>query len=172
MRKKVISLTKYKKYLFLLPLFFGVFSVTYAINSISTGYQITSSSQTINVHGSCRIVRTTSGSNVFAPTKTATEWNSFINYKPSNVSVTACPPPCTDWMYSATSSNYTHWMVFKSSGSFRLYWQQSPNSTPLLTTGTPASATSYVTGGYRYERGSVISDSSYYATYYIRRCPV
>lgn len=159
------------KYKILLSLLFvlSVFSITYAIDTISSGYRITTTSRTINAHSKCQIVRTTSGSDVFAPTLTSTEWTSFINNKPSNVSLSACPPPCTSWAFS-DSSQITSWSTFKYSSS-QFHWARGPAQGPTVS-GMSYSATSYTTGGYRYERGALVRENGSYGVYYIRRCAV
>lgn len=169
-----ISLINKQKYVLLLLLFLlSGFSIAYAINTASTGYQVTGSVQTINVHSNCRIARTTSGSNVFAPTLTAGEWSSFVSNHPANVTLTACAAPCTPWVHNTTStSNWTEWYVFKRAGSFRIWWEQDRMGWPVLLTGTPSTATSYVVGSYRYERGAVAWEATDYASYYVRRCPI
>lgn len=176
------SLINKQKYVLLILLFLlSGFSIAYAINTASTGYRVTGSPQTINVHNNCRIARTTSGSNVFAPTRTAAEWNAFIAGKPSNVSLSACAAPCTPWVHTSNSTTATYWYVFKpvgsNSGSFRIWWEQNPRTEqPLVKSGKPYTATSYTIGGYRYERGAqsydIAGPSSDTASYYIRRCPV
>lgn len=66
------------------------FGIVYAVGGISTGFRVTGSSQTIDAHGTCKQVKTTSGNNVFVPTKTSAEWSAFRNNKPANVSLGSC----------------------------------------------------------------------------------
>lgn len=71
--------------------------MVYAINTVSEGFQITTSQRTIDAHGTCRKVVKTSGNDVFAPTKTAAEWNAFISNKPASVNLGQC---CEGTMYA------------------------------------------------------------------------
>lgn len=73
----------------LVILFLG-FTTAYAINSVSEGYRVTGSTRIVNAQGTCYSAKTTSGNDVFFPTKTATEWNAFLAHRPSNVSLGEC----------------------------------------------------------------------------------
>jgi hypothetical protein len=64
--------------------------VAYAINALNQGYHVTTTTQAVSGYGNCYNVRTTSGTDVFFPTNTQTEWNAFISKHPSNVTLSAC----------------------------------------------------------------------------------
>jgi hypothetical protein len=154
-------------------------STIYAINTVTEGYRITTTSQTITAHGICRTAVKTSGNDVFAPTRTSAEWNAFIANKPGNVTLNACAPPsvCSDWTHSQANSDYTEWYVFKpiggNPGCFRIWWHQDRmTSVPVAVCVQPYTATTYVVGGYRYERGALAWNVTDYAGYYIRRCTI
>ncbi len=93
--KKLFKKLKLKKNI---PIIFGVIifmvisSVTVygLINSISTGFKATSTGTIIDAHGRCKNVAKTSGSDVFIPTKTSTEWNTFLTNHPANIDLSGC----------------------------------------------------------------------------------
>lgn len=70
-----------------------------AIDTQNTGWKVTSSVKTIDVHSNCKTAVTTSGPDVFAPTKTAAEWTAFIANKPAAVTLGSCmpAPPYCQW---------------------------------------------------------------------------
>ncbi len=65
----------------------------FAINTQDTGYQVTTADQTIDVFGTCKQVR--SSRSLFAPTKTSGEWNNFLNWGNSILTLSACAT-CSD----------------------------------------------------------------------------
>lgn len=65
----------------------------FAIDTPDTGYQITSANRTIDVFGTCKQVR--SSQSLFAPTKTSGEWNNFLNWGNSILTLSACAS-CSD----------------------------------------------------------------------------
>lgn len=70
---------------------FFVPSFVWGINTIATGYQVSTSNVQIDAHGECRAVCVTSGSaSYFVPTKTASEWNSFRSSAPAEINVINC----------------------------------------------------------------------------------
>ena len=70
-----------------------VVSIVYAIDTVAEGYQVGSTAKTIDAHGTCRTVKTDSGSDIFVPTKTAAEWTAFRDNAPVGVTFAACSPP-------------------------------------------------------------------------------
>ncbi len=64
--------------------------LTIAINTLLEGYRISSTPQTIDVHEQCKVLSTTGAPDVFAPTKTAAEWQSFLDNPPPNVKIDPC----------------------------------------------------------------------------------
>ncbi len=88
--------------------------LSWAINTISTGYRITSTPQTIDAHGTCKVVSSTSANEYFAPTRTATEWNAFLNNKPNGVSINGCGCKLRYKVKTSTDESgwtYTDWGV-------------------------------------------------------------
>ena len=88
--------------IFTLSMIFTVYVVnipdTQALNTCATGWRVSSTSTTINCSGECRYVSKTSGSDFFVPTKTSSEWGSFISNPPSNASLSTgggCAPSPT-----------------------------------------------------------------------------
>lgn len=72
-------------------------SLVFAINTVSTGFQVPAGgSMEINVHSVCRRVINNRASAVFVPTKTATEWASFVAGSLASVSVVSC---CSGYSY-------------------------------------------------------------------------
>lgn len=60
-----------------------------AINTVDTGYQIgNGSNATIDAFGTCQVVTNNTGRTIFVSTRTANEWNSFLNHLPANVAAT------------------------------------------------------------------------------------
>lgn len=149
-------------------LFFSSIPNVYAINSVNSGFRLNSNAQTINAHNTCRVSRTTSGSNVFAPTRTSSEWSNFISNRPSNVSLSSCEV-CTGWLHGSYPHQYT-WYLFRSTGSVDIRWNYNTNPNIISLGSGNYSRTSYNHGGYRYERGPVKWSTSYYTSYYVRRC--
>ena len=67
-----------------------------ALGDRDSGYQVTSAPQDIDAWGTCKNV--SSSVSLFAPTKTAAEWNAFIANHPGQVTLNACgpAPTCSD----------------------------------------------------------------------------
>lgn len=66
-------------------------SLVFALDTAATGYSISGGAQkSIDVHGTCRNVYMELARQVFVPTKTATEWNSFLAHPPYGAVVSAC----------------------------------------------------------------------------------
>lgn len=82
---------KYKTF-FLLAL--GVFVVipgfVFALNTVTTGFQVGSSEILIDAHGVCQSVSATDGKSYFVPTNTAGEWSAFRTNKPAGVILDGC----------------------------------------------------------------------------------
>ncbi len=95
---------KFSVYWFIIFSVLSTVGIVFAINTITTWYRINATAQEI-YRGVCKSVKTTSWNNVFAPTKTQTEWNRFISNKPGNVSIWDCV-----WNNSA---NYIYEYVIK-----------------------------------------------------------
>lgn len=67
-------------------IFFGA-----ALLRAATTYRITAgSSPQVTEHSTCKKVTNSTGNDVFIPTRTVAEWNSFINNPPSGVTVASC----------------------------------------------------------------------------------
>ena len=64
--------------------------LVWGINTLLEGYRITSSGRDIDAHGVCKNVKSTDGNDYFAPTKTALEWNSFLNNHPNSITLSSC----------------------------------------------------------------------------------
>ncbi len=66
----------------------------YSVNSGATAE--------INEHGVCQRITNghTSGQRIMVPTKTASEWTTFRNNRPSGVGMAACPPACSGHLIS------------------------------------------------------------------------
>lgn len=81
--------------------------ISFALNAVSEGYRTTGTDQKINAHNVCKEVRQTGSNSYFVPTKTATEWSTFLSKKPSDVAVSNC---CTSipeesfYIYGSCSS--------------------------------------------------------------------
>ena len=68
-------------------IFLLVVLIVYALSS----YRINNgTAQTINEWGTCRRVTNSAGADIFVPTNTLAEWNSFISNHPPAVSVGSC----------------------------------------------------------------------------------
>lgn len=67
-------------------------SVSFAINTVDTGYQISiGQRQGLTPYGSCSSITNNHASNVyFIPTKTSVEYSTFLNHPPTGVVVGAC----------------------------------------------------------------------------------
>ncbi len=61
-----------------------------AINIISEGYRVSQAVVIIDAHNLCRSAAAVDGKDYFTPTKTSSEWQSFINNKPSGVALNSC----------------------------------------------------------------------------------
>jgi hypothetical protein len=66
----------------------------FAINSVSEWYRVSSTS-IINANGTCRSVTKNSWSDFFVPTRTSTEWTTFINNKPWTSTLWSCAVNCS-----------------------------------------------------------------------------
>lgn len=76
-----------------------------AIDTVSTGWRVTTTEKTINVWSNCKTAdKTGGGLDVFAPTKTAAEWTAFIAGKPASVTLAACI--FTTWSNPGTFLGY------------------------------------------------------------------
>lgn len=84
----------------------------YAINNISTGWQISAgSSMTVDLtanYGDCRVVTAPAGKSIFVPTKTAAEWNSFkANAASLGATLSSCAVNGVCWSSNGTTGpNY------------------------------------------------------------------
>ncbi|HET8581405.1 MAG TPA: hypothetical protein VFL98_02975 [Candidatus Paceibacterota bacterium] len=62
----------------------------FAINAISEGFKVNGTSQQISAYSSCYEANSTNGAAYFFPSKTSTEFSSFVNHKPAAVNLNAC----------------------------------------------------------------------------------
>ncbi len=62
----------------------------WAINTVATGFQTTTSDVEIDAHSTCQNVKHTWSNSYFVPTKTSAEWSAFRNNTPSDVALSAC----------------------------------------------------------------------------------
>lgn len=95
--KKNIKLNCKKILNILIILVFLFPAISYAINTVETGYMIApGESKEIDAHGVCRKVNNQSDDPIFdsktffIPTKTVLEWDSFINNHPEEVTISPC----------------------------------------------------------------------------------
>ena len=67
-------------------------ATAFAINSIAEGYRVLTNTTGTKVTSSsgCQTVTNSGSSDIFVPTKTATEWNSFLANKPSYITMGDC----------------------------------------------------------------------------------
>ena len=87
----------------------GSYGIVYAINTVSTWYQLgNSSSQTIDAHGTCKKVVNNSGNTYFVPTNTSTEWSNFRSNLPGSVSLQSCIDDSLAYSF-ATSEYWGAW---------------------------------------------------------------
>ncbi len=92
---KFFSKKSNKSLLTLLAVLFLAIPLTvFAINTVSTGFQVGSSNVKIDAHGTCKQVRSTSGT-LFVPTKSSAEWSAFRSNKPSGVTLSSCYVGCS-----------------------------------------------------------------------------
>lgn len=59
------------------------------IQAVANGQTIT-----VDAHGTCRKVTNSGGPTTMIPSRTAAEWNSFINSRPGHIGLAACGPVC------------------------------------------------------------------------------
>ncbi len=63
----------------------------WTINTVDTGTVLLDDSvRKIDAHGICKNVQATDGKQYFVPTKSTSEWNSFINGAPSGINISEC----------------------------------------------------------------------------------
>ncbi len=92
---KFFSKKSNKSLLTLLAVLFLAIPLTvFAINTVSTGFQVGPSNVKIDAHGTCKQVRSTSGT-LFVPTKSSAEWSAFRSNKPSGVTLSSCYVGCS-----------------------------------------------------------------------------
>jgi hypothetical protein len=72
----------------------------------------------VNAHSVCRNVSNNSGGNLFIPTNSAAEWQSFYNNPPAGVSLGGCVSHCTGtpWGTVNHGSSVTAWNAWSSCG--------------------------------------------------------
>jgi len=90
-------------------IFLASFSIVIAIDSNSEGWKLDpSESLSIDVNGDCRAIVNTGSNTYFIPTKTGTEWTSFINNSPGDVTVSNCQTPfsCGDNITDLDGNSY------------------------------------------------------------------
>ncbi len=100
--------------LLLSTIFIVPFSV-WAINTVSTGYQTTTTDTEIDAHSTCQNVRHTGSNSYFVPTKTSSEWLAFRNNVPSDVALSDC-----DWWWYTLPPDLAD--VFDPTEPFDDYW--------------------------------------------------
>ena len=69
----------------------GIPTYVWGLGTVATGFQTSTTEQEVNAHGVCHGVYHSGGTSYFVPTKTASEWTAFRNYKPGSVSLDECP---------------------------------------------------------------------------------
>lgn len=84
----------YKNF-FLLTLgaFVVIPGIVFALNTIVSGFQVSSTPVSIDAHGVCQKVNATDGKTYFVPTNTSTEWSAFRANKPAGVMLSSCVTP-------------------------------------------------------------------------------
>jgi hypothetical protein len=88
MRKKKVN----SKIFLVLSLIILSSSLVFAIDTVSTGFKMNGGdAKTINAHGICKIVYDEIARNIFVPTGTKEEWQSFITNKPYGIVLNECP---------------------------------------------------------------------------------
>ncbi len=84
-------LHRYKKvFSLLLGLFVLIPALVFALNTVATGFQVSSTPASIDAHGVCQKVNATDGKTYFVPTNTSTEWSAFRANKPSGIVLAPC----------------------------------------------------------------------------------
>jgi len=71
---------------------FLVPSFAWGINTISTGFKTTSTPVMVDAHNNCKQLSQPGGGEAFfVPTKTSTEWSTFLSNKPAAIDANGCP---------------------------------------------------------------------------------
>ncbi len=73
-----------------------------SLNTNNTGFKTTTSYREIDVHGTCKAVKSNGGTQYFVPTKGSSEWTAFRNNKPSDVTLGLC---CESLVISGSSAS-------------------------------------------------------------------
>ncbi len=82
----------------------------WTINTVDTGTVLLDNSvRKIDAHGICKNVQATDGKQYFVPTKSANEWNSFINGAPSGINISACTSLCNSITWTKTNFPTARW---------------------------------------------------------------
>lgn len=71
------------------------FSAHAQIQAVASGQTVT-----IDAHGVCWKLTNNGGGTVMVPYRSAGEWSSYINGRPSFISLTSCAPPCGGAYYA------------------------------------------------------------------------
>ncbi len=90
----------YNKIIIALIAFWLFSMITWWINTVSSWFKSTWVNQIIDAHWECRQVRHTWTKSHFIPSRTSLWWQSFIDNKPSDVTIWLCP---IDWGWSSWS---------------------------------------------------------------------
>lgn len=93
----------------------GLFGRSVALDVWNLGYRIEKETKDVYVGTAqdCHKISNTTDKKYFIPTKTTTEWDSFVNHKPTGVTLsTCCDPndwsPPTSWYCSGSSFTQTN----------------------------------------------------------------
>lgn len=128
------------------------------MSSVSSGQTIN-----INAHSICRNVTNSGGPTPMIPWNSATEWNYFVSYKPSHISLGACRT--VEGPYFMTWNPYYRWSAYGPGD--EIVW----NSSVVKYMGTPASSRTEYTAsdGWTYYRDYYVNGAGYPTNYAIRR---
>jgi hypothetical protein len=139
-------------------------ATAFAINTISSGYQVPAGATNFKVTSSsgCQAVTNSGSADIFVPTNTANEWATFLANKPSYVSLSSCLslPSAPVFISQVLAYNNQATLIWSSPSasegitSYRIYRGTSPNNEAFLTevgvgTLTPVSTTD--AGGILYD---------------------
>ena len=128
-----------------------------AINTLLEGYRITSTPQTVDAHGQCRIISKTGGPDFFVPTRTAAEYQSFLNNPVPNANIQNCSITGCKLRYRLQDSlgNISAWQETPFGGTGNGNWVFGPTvvtnylGTSKLQVGVFCAPDSYLKMGYK-----------------------
>lgn len=90
LKNNISSWVHYKHSVFIVAAIALIPLFGFALNTVTTGFQVGSTDVLIDAHGVCQNVSATDGNSYFVPTNTASEWSAFRTNKPAGVTLGAC----------------------------------------------------------------------------------